>query len=275
MSDLSKIVDFSALARSAARIEGKTAVVTGGTRGIGRALVELFHRHGADVVFTGRDETLGAQVARETGAAFFAADAVDVDATKRLVEFCAARSGRIDVLVNNAGHSAPRDSVLEFKDADLDAMIDVHVRAPWRTIAETAPLMAKTGGGSIINIASLAAHRVGANSIAYALAKAALVHLTRHAAAALGKDRIRVNSVSPGYIDTEIHTAGLTDDPDRQQMYAEAIARFHSAKQAVPMIAKAEDVAALCLYLASDDSRFMSGADLLLEGASMWGQVAR
>lgn len=114
------------------RLNGKSAIVTGGTRGIGRAIVELFRREGADVLFTGRDEAMGREVARACGAHFFAADAADTAQVARISEVADEKFGRLDILVNNAGHSGPRESMDTF---DQEAFELIHRGAAARAMA--------------------------------------------------------------------------------------------------------------------------------------------
>lgn len=254
------------------RLNGKSAIVTGGTRGIGRAIVETFRREGADVLFTGRDQAMGREVAHACGAHFLAADSADATQTAHIVEHAGEKFGRLDILVNNAGHSGPRESIDNFDQTAFNASIAVLLRAPWELMTQSVPLMRANGGGSIINIASVAGHRVGASSIAYAVSKAALIHLTRYAAADLGKDGIRVNSISPGFIATGIHTAALDVQDERAEALTAGMARFFAARQALPMTGMPNDVACAALYLASEEARFISGSDLVIDGAMMWGQ---
>lgn len=254
------------------RLDGKTAIVTGGTRGIGRAIVELLSKEGARVLFTGRDEALGQEVARLSGAHFLVADAADADQVAKIGDTALQLFGSLDILVNNAGHSGPRESIDRFDSEAFDLSIAVLLRAPWQLMSDCVGLMRKNGGGSVINIASVAGHRVGAASVAYAVSKAALIHLTRYAAAELGKDGVRVNSISPGFIATDIHTASLDIEGERADSLKAGMARFFATRQALPMTGMPDDVAHAALYLASDASRFISGMDLVIDGAMMWGQ---
>jgi len=250
----------------------KVAIVTGGTRGIGRAIVERFCKAGASVVLTGRNAQAGAEMARQSGAHFLPADARDPDHAAGIVAAAMERFGRIDILINNAGHSGPKESFERFDAEEFEKAIAVLLRAPWELSALCAAPMRAAGGGAIVNIASLAGHRVGAASISYAIAKAALIHLTRYGAAELGKDNIRVNSISPGFVATEIHTAALDLGDERAEAMNASLAKFFAARQGLPTIGQSEDIAEAALFLASDAARFVSGADLVIDGALMWGQ---
>ncbi|MES1147924.1 MAG: SDR family oxidoreductase [Bradyrhizobium guangdongense] len=257
------------------RLAGKTAVVTGGSNGIGLKIVEIFVRHGAAVVFTGRDAERGRRAAETTGATFVRLDASDPDHADRLVAAARAAIGGIDILVNNAGSGGDRAGVETTTPDEFAATMAVHLRAPWFTIARAAPVMRGRGGGSIINICSVAGHRVGASSTAYAVAKAALLHLTHCAAAELGGDGIRVNSVSPGFIATSIHAPCSGVEPARVDKMVAAIARHFVGRQAIGRTGTPAEVADAVLFLASEESKFVTGADLVVDGGLMWGQSTR
>jgi NAD(P)-dependent dehydrogenase (short-subunit alcohol dehydrogenase family) len=133
--------------------------------------------------------------------------------------------------------------------------------------------MRASGGGSIVNIASVAAHRVGASSVAYSVAKAALIHLTRCAAAEFGPDRIRVNSVSPGFIGTEIHADAIAGDEQRRDRFVQGLGRLFLSRQALPHAGQPSDVAELVAFLCSDAAAFITGSDIVADGGMMWGRA--
>lgn len=254
------------------RLGGKTAIVTGGTSGIGLSIVETFRRHGATVIFTGRDIDRGRAVAEATGGWFVAADAADRDHAAKVVGRALDLAERIDILVNNAGGPGHRGGVDKTPHEAIDESIGIHLTAPWLLMAEVAPVMRGLGGGSIINLASVAGQRVGVSFIAYSVAKAALLHLTRCAAAEFGHSGIRVNSVSPGFIATQIHGSCFDKDESRSAEIMAMIQRKFVARQALPMAGEPKDVAEAVLYLASDESRFVTGTDLVVDAGAMWGQ---
>lgn len=253
----------------AKRLQDKSAVVTGGTSGIGKSIVELFCRHGAAVAFTGRDRERGAAVAAATGATFIRADAAEPDHAEQVVAAAVKLSGRIDVLVNNAGR--PRHSTVEgITAAMFDEAIHVNLRAPLLLMSRVVPLM-RDNGGSIINMCSVAASRVG-TALAYSVSKAGLLHLTRCAAAEVGKHGIRVNAISPGFIDTPSHAASFEADPERTQWHVERMATMFMSKQALSRTGVPMDVATTALFLATDESAFITGAEIVVDGGLIWGK---
>lgn len=257
------------------RLAGKAAIVTGGTSGIGKQTVELLRAHGAAVVFTGRNAERGGAVQAQTGARFIAEDGRSPGFATRVRDAALAAMGRIDILVNNAGDPGAREGIEDITGETFDNAMAIHLRAPWLLMAAVIPDMRAAGGGSIINMCSIVGHRVGAYSLSYSVSKAALLHLTRYAAAELGRDHIRVNSVSPGFIDTPIHhDACETTDAQRARAISDSIARLSRARQALPKTGHPLDVATAVLFLAGDESAFITGSDLVVDGGTIWGQAS-
>jgi len=256
------------------RLKNKTAIVTGGTGGIGLKIVEAFTREGARVIFTGRDVARGEAVMSKFGGRFVQADAAECGHAEKLIGSL-EDGGGIDILVNNAGEPGHRGGIETTSPECIDESMSVHLRAPWLLIAAVAPLMRSRNGGTIINICSVAGQRVGAPYLPYSVAKAALLHLTRCAAADLGRHGIRVNSVSPGFISTSIHTACLDVDPVRAGQIADMMKRLFVSRQSLSRTGMPEEVADAVLYLASDESRFVTGTDLVVDGGLMWGQYGQ
>jgi NAD(P)-dependent dehydrogenase (short-subunit alcohol dehydrogenase family) len=255
------------------RLAGKIAVVTGGTNGIGLSIVRAFRENGAEVVFTGRDAERGRQVEQDTGGRFLRADASDPDHSTLVTNALAPLGNRLDILVNNAGEPGDRTGIEAVTRADLDKAIAVHLAAPMFLTRASIPLMRESGGGSIINMCSVAGQRVGARYLSYSIAKAALLHLTRCTAAELGGYGIRVNSISPGYVSTSIHTSCLDADPHRAQAIADMIKQKYRSKQSIDRTGEPGDVSEAAVFLASDESRFVTGTDLVVDGGLMWGKL--
>ena len=255
------------------RLEGKVAVITGGTSGIGRRMVEQFVAEGAAVVFSGRRANLGAEVAAATGAAFAEADvAIEADAERTIKQAIDAH-GRLDVLVNNAGGPAPGGRIEELPLEGFDEAIAVHVRGALAHMKHAAPTMRAQRSGSMINIGSVAAHRAGYSSSAiYGVAKAAVVHLTRCAAMELGEDGVRVNSISPGAIATGIFAKAMGMDHAAAEETAEMIKEPFAKLQAVPRAGLTDDIASAAVFLASDEAGFVNGEDMVIDGGLIWGR---
>ena len=255
------------------RLQGKIAVITGGTSGIGRRMVERFVEEGATVYFSGRRAALGAEVAAATGATFVEADvALETDAALTIAT-AAAATGCIDILVNNAGGAARGGRLEELPLDSFDQAIGVHVRGALAHIKHVSALMRKQQQGSIINIGSVAGHRAGySSSISYGVAKAALIHLSRCAAMELGEDFVRVNSISPGGIATGIFGKAMGMGAEAAEASAEKMKLALARMQTIPRAGLPNDIADAAVYLASDESSFVNGTDIVVDGGLIWGR---
>lgn len=255
------------------RLQGKIAVITGATSGIGRRMVERFVEEGATVFFSGRRAALGNEVAKATGATFVEADAaLEADAARTLAAAMAG-SGRIDVLVNNAGGPSPSGRLETVSLEDFDQTFAVHVRGAMAHIKHAAAAMRAQQQGSIINIGSIAGHRAGySGSIAYGVAKAALIHLSRCAAMELGEDNVRVNSISPGGIATGIFGKAMGLQGAAAEASVEKMKLVLAKMQAIPRAGMPDDIASAAVYLASDESAFVNGTDILVDGGVIGGR---
>lgn len=255
------------------RLEGKVALITGGTSGIGKRVIEMYRAEGAEVVFTGRRAARGADVAASTGAVFIEADAGSESDAERVVKAVLDRHGRIDVLMNNAGAPAPRGRIEALPLDGFDAAIGVHVRGALAHMKHAAPAMRAAGRGAIINVGSVAGHRAGyTSSMIYAVAKAAVIHMTRCAAMELGEDGVRVNSISPGVIATGIFGKAMGLDPEAAEKTVEKAAEVLSDMQAVPRAGITDDIAHAAVYLGSDEAGFVNGEDIVIDGGLIWGR---
>jgi NAD(P)-dependent dehydrogenase (short-subunit alcohol dehydrogenase family) len=255
------------------RLEGKVAVITGGTSGIGRRMVERFVEEGAIVFFSGRRAALGAEVAQSTGASYIEANVtLEADAV-RTITTAARLNGRIDVLVNNAGGVAAGGRLEATSLEAFDATIAAHARGALAHIKHVSALMRAQQQGSIINIGSVAGHRAGySSSITYGVAKAALIHLSRCAAMELGEDNVRVNSISPGGIATGIFGKAMGLDSAAAEASAEKIKVALARLQTIPRAGSPDDIANAAVYLASDESTFVNGEDIVIDGGLIWGR---
>ena len=248
------------------RLAGKIAIVTGSTRGIGEAIAKRFAAEGASVVVTGRDAELGAIVAaaiEEAGheATFVPADLAREEDIVRLIDATIAAYGGLTTLVNNAGLTSPaiRDARLgELSNESLELAFAVNVRGVALTIKHALPHLLTAGGGAIVNMSSLVGQISSANAPAYSASKAAVDSLTRSTALAYAKQGIRVNAVAPGVIEAGEHFPELLSRPYFRKFMVEPIP--------LPYLGKPEDVAAACLFLASDEARFITNVILPVNG---------
>ena len=258
------------------KLDGKVAIVTGGTSGIGRRTAEIFVEEGASVLIAARREDLGREIAAALGprAAFLRTDVTQEAGVKAMIDHAVTRFGRLDCLFNNAGGPAPAGGIEGITVERFDAAIAVLLRSVMLGMKHAAPVMKKQGSGSIINNASVAGLRAGySSSIIYGAAKAAVIHLTRCVAMELGERGIRVNSISPGAIATGIFgkVAGLPDEAaDRT---AELMKQIFTGMQPLPGPGLPDDIARAAVFLAGDDARFINGHDLVVDGGIIGGRL--
>ncbi|MBL7489392.1 SDR family oxidoreductase [Frankia sp. AgB1.9] len=247
-----------------ARLAGKVAIVTGAGRGIGAATVRRLAADGASVVASDIDADAVAAVAEQLGDAVVArqADVTDEAAVAALVDTAVERFGRLDVLHNNAVSSSAEDTdTVRTPDSLWRSTFDVVVMAAVYGCRHAIPVMVKTGGGSIITTSSGAAHAATATRVAYGTAKAAVETLSLYTAANFGQAGIRSNVVAPGFVLTE-GIRGIFDD--------EMINKFGAAS-AAGRVCLPEDVADVVAFLASDDSGYVSGQVLTVNGGGARG----
>ncbi|HSC33703.1 MAG TPA: glucose 1-dehydrogenase [Thermodesulfobacteriota bacterium] len=247
------------------RLEGKTALVTGGGEGIGRATALLFCSEGAKVGIMGRTKSKLDRVVSEAkgpgGITAFHGDvSVEGDA-RRVVDEFYKRFGRIDVLFNNAG-ILEGGTVVTTSMEVWDRTIDINVKGVFLMSKYVVPYMAKHGGGSIINNSSVLGIVGMENCVAYNASKGAVRQITRSMALDHAKDNIRVNSICPGYIKTKMDVEFMGNPPDAEEQLDKIAAGM------IPLVRRAEavEVGHAVLYLASDDSRYVTGSDLVIDG---------
>ena len=262
-------------------LDGKVAIITGGTSGIGARTAELFVEAGAKVVIAARRQAEGEGLAKQLGAAasFVRTDVTEEAAIKAVMEHTLAKFGRIDCLFNNAGNPGRLAPIADLDMAHFDTIIATHLRSVVLGMKYAAPTMIRQGSGSIINTGSIAGLRAGYSAHSYSAAKAAVIHVTRCVAAELGEKGIRVNSISPGAIVTGIFAkmAGLPDAvADRT---ADGLKERFATFQPLPRAGLTDDIAQAALYLASDAGSFVTGQDLVVDGGvvagSRWSQLLK
>jgi 3-oxoacyl-[acyl-carrier protein] reductase len=237
-------------------LTGRTALVTGSTRGIGRAIADTLAGAGARVAVVGRDlaKAQEAAAAVGNGAQGFAADVGDPASIVALIEAVEGAFGQIDILVNNAGLT--RDNILfRIKDEDWDTVLDANLRGAFLTIRATARGMMKRRWGRIINIASIVGITGNKGQANYAASKAGLIGLTKTVAKELGSRNILVNAIAPGFIETDMTGA----------MTAEARAAL-SGQIPLERLGSPQDIAATVAFLASEHASYITGQVLVVDG---------
>ena len=246
------------------RLEGKVAVVTGAARGIGAACARRFATEGAAVVIGDILEEQGeamAQSIREAGgtAAFVACDTGDGPQARALIEETVSRHGRIDVLVNNAGIFTIAD-FLDVTEEDFDRVLRVNLRGYFLVGQAAARVMADAGSGSIINMSSLNGVMAIESIAAYVVSKGGVNQLTSVMALALASKGIRVNAIGPGTILTELSGSLLTDEAARRRVLS---------RTPMGRVGQPEEIAGIAVFLASDDSSYVTGQVIYADGGRM------
>jgi NAD(P)-dependent dehydrogenase (short-subunit alcohol dehydrogenase family) len=248
-------------------VTGKVAIVTGSTKGIGRAMVEGLAAAGASVVVSSRKQDLCDQVAKEIEAATgaqvlpLACHVGEWDAIPDFVRAVVERFGRIDVLVNNAGINPAHVNVSTMTREYWRKVFSVNLEGPLRLSQQVAPIMREGGGGSIVNIGTMAAYGPGPNICAYGASKAALLNLTRSMAMEWAEWNVRVNILSPGPFMSEMMAGAQKTDPGFYDLVA--------GGTLLKRIAEPWEIVGPVLYLASDASTFVTGDDLSVSGGMM------
>jgi NAD(P)-dependent dehydrogenase (short-subunit alcohol dehydrogenase family) len=254
------------------RFEGKRAVVTGGGSGIGKATAERLAAEGAQVWIGDINAETGGAVAEASGGRirFHHTDVTKPDEIAALIHACDDEGG-IDLLFNNAGSGGGRARIDEMTSEEWDRVQALLLRSCVIGIREAAPVMAAKGGGAIVNTASIAGVQSGAAGIAYSVAKAGVIHLSKLAAAELSKDGIRVNAVCPGLILTGIFTANPELTAEARQAINAGLQARAAGSQPVRKPGLPEDVAALVCFLLSDDAAFITGEHVMVDGGMSVG----
>lgn len=251
-------------------LEGKVALVTGGGAGIGLAIVERFVAEGARVCISGRrreklEEAAGSLP--EGSVATCAGDVSDYDDVRRMVAATLELGGKIDVLVNNAGVD-PGGSVVDLDPAVWHQVLETNLTGPFTTMKAVIPHMVEAGGGSIINMSSLGGVRCLPSMAAYCTSKAGLIMLTQQAALDYGPHGIRCNAVCPGPIRTQMLEHSLAPMALAMGTGIEGVLGKLTGTVPLRRAASPSEVTGICTFLASDDSTFMTGAALLLDGGA-------
>jgi NAD(P)-dependent dehydrogenase (short-subunit alcohol dehydrogenase family) len=249
-------------------LSGKVALITGGSKGLGKCMALDLAKAGAKVVLVSRHPEEGRQVAREIEKTYSPAIALFADISRPdtllpMVEAAVDKMGKIDILINNAGTNI-RKPALEFREDEWDAVLDTNLKGTFFCSQAVAKTMADTGGGKIINISSAA----GGNAVPwltpYSVSKAGIIHMTRALAIEWARYNITVNAIAPSYMETPLTREWLSD-PKRRELIAK--------RSPLNRVGQPTDLCGALLLFASDDSNFITGQTLFVDGGSGAGWV--
>ncbi len=261
----------------AGRLQGKVAIITGGTSGIGESSVERFIQEGARVVFTGRSEVAGRAIAARLGAnaVYCKGDVTRDEDLTAMVDCATTNFGRLDVLFNNAGFSTAGRTLDEIARKDFEYDVNLLLGSIIFATQRALPLLRASGGGSVINNASIAGMRTGYGPPVYSACKAAAIHITRFLAMELAPERIRVNAISPGAIQTPIFGRAFGFDEQRTRRTMTAMGEILKEVGQLHRAGVPQDIANAAVYLASDEAEFVTGENLVVDGGAVIGRNAQ
>jgi dehydrogenase/reductase SDR family member 4 len=243
-------------------LKNKVAIVTGASRGIGKAIAEAFVREGAKVVICGRKQETLDQVAAEIGQGVkpVACHVGKSDQIERLVAATTQEFGGIDILVNNAATNIAQEFCLDVDEVKFDKMVEINLKSAFRLIRQVAPGMCQRGSGSIINIASISGLRPQYYGLLYSMTKAALIMMTQSYALELGPKGVRVNAIAPGLIQTVLSEYYWKDEGRTAQIIA---------KQPIQHLGQPREIADLAVLLAGGGSSYVTGQTIVVDGGAL------
>jgi NAD(P)-dependent dehydrogenase (short-subunit alcohol dehydrogenase family) len=259
------------------RLENKVAVITGAASGIGEATARLFAKEGAAVVLADVNDERGSKLTeaiRKTGAKveYLHADVANEADVKAMIDLAVSRHGRLDTLFNNAGFGGTAGPIGEIPAEEYDITMGVLLRGVFLGMKHAAPVMSAQKSGSIVSTASIAGLRAGYAPHIYSTAKAAVIQLTRSVAMELGEKGVRVNCICPGGIATPLLAGAFAGDTPMEESDALALVRDAIASfQPLQRAGLPEDIAAAALWLATDESSFVNGHALVVDGGLTGG----
>jgi NAD(P)-dependent dehydrogenase (short-subunit alcohol dehydrogenase family) len=245
-------------------VKGKTAIVTGGGRGIGKAIAKRLAEAGANVVIASRKLDNLQETAREFGTlagktAPVACHVGRAAELENLVRETEKQFGPVDILINNSATNIGQGPALDVTDDALLKTLEVNVLAALRLIRLTVPKMIERGGGSIVNIASIAGIRPQPEGLVYSFTKAGLIMMTRIWAIEFGKHNVRVNAIAPGLIQTDFSEYFWKNEEYRRKL---------DTTQPIPRVGRPEEIGGLALFLASEEASFITGQTYLVDGGA-------
>ena len=241
-------------------LEGKSAIITGGVRGIGRGIAEAFCKEGANVVLVYRSNDEAAEATRAalaaygTGVELIKGDVASMETAKEAVARCKETFGSVDILVNNAGITKDK-LLLKMSDEDFGQVVDINLKGSFNFLQAAGSVMMKQRHGAIINMASISGVMGNPGQVNYSASKAGVIGMTKAAAKELGRRHIRVNAIAPGFIETDM-TAALTDDQKEAAAKNIGLGR----------LGQPEDIANCAVFLASDMSDYITGQVIGVDG---------
>ena len=262
------------------QLDGKVTVITGGSSGIGAGTVRRFVAEGAKVLIADLDEEKGTELSNELGdaASFLRTDVSQEEQVAAMIAEATDLWGRLDCLFNNAGFGGALGPIAKTTVDDYDLTMDVLLKSVFLGMKHASPIMCEQGSGSIISTASVAGIRPGYAPHLYSVAKCGVIHLTKSVALELGEHNVRVNAICPGFIATPL-AAGRPDADDSQiQQMRDA----GEGSQVMGRVGEPADIANMALFLASDESEWMTGQEWVVDGGfeagrpwSRWPKFAR
>ncbi len=242
-------------------LKDKVAIVTGASRGIGRAIAEVFAREGANVVICGRKQETLDQVAREIGPSErpVACHIGKKEQIQNLVDSTTREFGRIDILVNNAATNVAQGPCLDVDEGQFDKMVEINLKSTFLLVKLAAPGMCARGSGSIINVASVSGLRPQPYGLLYSMTKAALIMMTQSYALELGPRGVRVNAIAPGLIQTALSEYYWKDETRKAEILG---------RQPIKHLGQPIEVAEAALLLASERGSYIAGQTLVVDGGA-------
>ena len=248
-----------------AALENKVAIVTGASRGIGKAIAQTFAREGAQVAICGRKQESLDEAAQECEG--FPGKVLPVVChvghpadIQRLVATTLREFGKVDILVNNAATNIAQEPVLQVNEAQFDKMIEINLKSAFRLIQAVAPGMCARGSGSIVNIASISGIRPQYQGMLYSMTKAGLIMMTKSYAQELGPNGVRVNAIAPGLIRAVLSEYYWKDETKREQILA---------RQPLRRLGNPDDIAGMAVLLAGDRASYITGQVFVIDGGRL------